>query len=454
MTAWILATVGCMTDAERPPRPHDEPPPPVIVPTEPTEPPPVEPPTTPPEPVDLPCDGEGSLDTFGCEFDAQDADATVAVGEITLLPDLTNDGVDDAWRQDLDAVYSYHSSDRDYQVTFWPDVLADPEASFVIDSRASDTQAYSGTHRGIERLLAAGDATGDGQPDLWAATHTGWWLVPGPIDATIGDPEQVGVEVLALLSAAGDFDGDGTGDLLLDADDMQPRATICLGPLAAPLDGTGCTFVDVDADYDASTLPYPATDMDGDGADEIVKVYWSSAHPSPEGVYSGYVVAFSGASPDGPAVPVLEVDTETSFKPVSLAAADFDGDGYGDFAWVTASEDEAVVVRGPFSDTVLGPADATTTFEGSALRFGEHADVDGDGAEELAVTSAGTGGVALVHLLDDGVLAPLEVAYHFLPDADEVRLDFGDLDGDGEVDVLAQDGSGTAYVFLHGTLWR
>lgn len=166
--------------------------------------------------------------------------------------------------------------------------------------------------------LATGDSNGDGDPDVIAVTHTALFADDptqpdsriGPLesseqllftlineDGTLAQkkpPESLGADVTTV--AAGDFDGDGSDDIV----PVSPEPT---GLVAVDLEGDGAlelvTVLDStmriragasagDSGVLTASAPGPlqgvaAGDLDGDGLPEIVATYrvWNAVDPDP-----------------------------------------------------------------------------------------------------------------------------------------------------------------------------
>jgi hypothetical protein len=78
-------------------------------------------------------------------------------------------------------------------------------------------QLGSGGWQGYNQVLAVGDASGDGIPDVVARTPAGqMWLYPGTGSAALGARRLIGTgwQAYDALVAPGDFNGDGIPDLI------------------------------------------------------------------------------------------------------------------------------------------------------------------------------------------------------------------------------------------------
>jgi hypothetical protein len=117
---------------------------------------------------------------------------------LILSPDLTGDSRPDLWARDAGTggLWVYPG---------------DGAGSFT-----APTQVGWGWHM-HDALMAPGDVTGDGIPDLWArdAAEGRLWLYPGSAGGVLTTPRVVGYgwNMHNALVAPGDVDGDGTADL-------------------------------------------------------------------------------------------------------------------------------------------------------------------------------------------------------------------------------------------------
>jgi hypothetical protein len=395
------------------------------------------PPTPPPE---LPCDGrDGSGED--CLVALADADLVVPGLPTTVVPDLTGDGRADVWITDLQSGGSYHSTWRRWSLRIWPDPAGDP---IVVSSRAAVTVLYDGTDEGVRGVVPTVDATGDGVRDAWFVLATGEQvLVPGPLGREPGDPDRRAVGRVDRLALTGDIDRDGAGEVLIGAYQR------CEGPFSGTVDGCG-----PEGSVEALPLEHRQldVDLDGDGVDDLLAVELRP-YPGPDSHLWVTVRALDGSAlPPVIAELGLEADYEDGVP--QTAAADFDGDGVGDLAWVepTRRPDRAWIRRGPLSGRlpIDGPADLELT--GTSFVVRGAVDVEGDGASELLLTDADPlGGLFVVHGTATGTTEPVDVAYTIGKHEPLDGYGAGDLDGDGRGDVVIS-AEGLTYVFFGASL--
>ncbi|MCK6503117.1 FG-GAP-like repeat-containing protein [Myxococcota bacterium] len=270
-------------------------------------------------------------------------------------------------------------------------------------------------------LLAGGDLTGDGQPDLlvgdpgYGDGSTGAaWVVAGPLAdwSSIDEHDRMlGAETGSAagrgLAAVGDLDGDGDGDIVVGAPQQgsfHGQAYVVRGPLAGHLD-----LVDADAiistpeSYSMLGAPVAGGDIDGDGHSDLLVGAIGLDRSSFETGKVGLTFLFTGldaALPTGvdAATGRLEQEEEyDSTDPQDLGLAlsatrDLDGDARNDIVLSYPLRGEADHGLGT-TYLVFGGVEGVLSLSRAQVRL------VGDGPEDEAGRA-----VALDDLGGDGVL--------------------------------------------------
>ena len=190
-----------------------------------------------------------------------------------------------------------------------------------------------------------------------------------------------------------------------------------------------------------------AGDIDGDGVDEIV------TGPGPGTVFGPHV---RGWEYNGTAIPGVNfLAYGTPKYGVNVACGDIDGDGIDEI--ITGAGPGAVF--GPhvrafnYDGGTLAPIPGVSYFAYGTLKYGVNVacgDIDGDGIDEI-VTGAGPGTVFGPHArgwnYDGGTLTPMPGVSFLAYGTNQwgVNVACGDLDGDGDDEILTGPGPGVIF---------
>src|SRR4051812_2559508 len=136
----------------------------------------------------------------------------------------------------------------------------------------------------------------------------------------------------------------------------------------------------------------------------------------------------------------------TGSKPVSVAAADFNGDGYLDVA--TANQDSHNLVS-----VLLGNGDgtfrtATTINIGRKPDFIKAADLNADGRPDLVTANKSDNSVSVLLGNGDGTFQ--SAAFTVGTNLGPVAVDVADFDGDGDLDLAVADNGASSVTVMLG----
>jgi hypothetical protein len=235
-------------------------------------------------------------------------------------------------------------------------------------------------------FLAAGDFNGDGMIDLATANNT-----DGTVSVLLGNGDGTFQTALTLTIAPGcnalaiaDFNGDGYADMAV-TNDVSNTVSVLLGR------GDG-TFQPAVA-YWSGTSPsgwipvsVVAADFNGDGKPDLAVVNYGTA------VFSGNVQVLLNR---GNGTFQTSNGYGTGVHPTAVVAADFNGDGATDLAVMNSSDNTISVFLGRENGYFTNVRVLTYNVD-NFPSAGAVADFNGDGRADLAVANANAGNVSVL----------------------------------------------------------
>jgi hypothetical protein len=292
--------------------------------------------------------------------------------------------------------------------------------------------------------LAMGDMDGDGHLDMVVGndwTQNIVYLNDGGGEMAFCRDWGTGTDGITAV-ALGDVDGDGTLDLVTGND--SERSVIYLndgsGDLHSGVTDCGADDVSCFGPDDGGIAAVALGDMDGDGDLDIVagrKLRAKAIYLNDGGDQGGTPGSF----------PVTYTFGTSSDETTSLALGDLDGDGDLDVVTGQYSQTNMIYLNdgtGSLSSRVLDPSFSRT---GSVVL----GDMNGDGALDVAVGNApeeGGSGQNLVFLNDGsgsfGTGRPFGTGSDWTS-----SLAAGDVDGDGDLDLVAGNEEEQNVVYLN-----
>lgn len=242
--------------------------------------------------------------------------------------------------------------------------------------------------------MVSGDADGDGYDDILFSSHTNahGYLFLGPVtsDATVSDADLAltGTDASMVVQILGDHDGDGTPDIAARALDysLVRRGTVYVASGAE----TGTVDLPAHATYsyndhgndEVGAAIVSLGDATGDGIDDV-----AIGDPGREN-HAVYVVP-GGLDPGDYSlrgVPVAKISSARSDRfGETIAATDYDGDGYTDMLVGATKPPGVRAFFGPFSgDRKANDAEVRWTGARSlGYAIAADGDVDADGQPDL-----------------------------------------------------------------------
>jgi uncharacterized repeat protein (TIGR01451 family) len=277
--------------------------------------------------------------------------------------------------------------------------------------------------------LAVADFNKDGKPDI-AVANAGSNDVTILLNLGLGfnrlQPVAAGADPRGIVAA--DFNGDGSPDLAV-TNNSANNVTILLG------NGLGGFTPAATVSALRNPLGIAAGDFNGDGKIDIAFVNNGANNVS---VLLGNGAGGFSAAPGSPFV--------AGNHPESVVVADFDLDGIPDLAVANYESNNVTLLLGE-SGGRFGAAASSPVTAGSGPVSLSAADFDGDGYPDLAVANFVSGTVDLLLNKGQGVFAPA-LGSPYRPVSLPLSLAAGDYDGDGGPDLAVSSASGTVAILV------
>lgn len=290
--------------------------------------------------------------------------------------------------------------------------------------------------------VAGASLFGNGRVDLVAANAgtNAVSLFPGMGDGTFAARQDItiGPPTASYVAVAiGDFNEDGNGDIAL-VDQVNNTVQILFG--SAP-DSTGnVTFTAAATPLSTGVKPTAilATHFTTSGHLDLAV---TNQNDNSVSIFLG---DGTGAFPTQQTFP-----TGAGTGPVSLSAADFDGDGFVDLAVVNQSNSTFSLFFGDGAGNFVarsgnGPLDTGTTPAGIVI-----GDFNADGKEDIAITNQGTTPGTISVFLGDGT-GGFTSRNDFQTGAGPTGILAGDFDGDGLLDFITANSTDNTVTVLLG----
>jgi uncharacterized protein (TIGR03437 family) len=194
-----------------------------------------------------------------------------------------------------------------------------------------------------------------------------------------------------------------------------------------------------------------AADFNGDGNADLAVSNFGSLNNDTGGNIQIFLGHGDGTFTEGAAV-------NAGLTPVSISAADFNGDGKVDLAVTNVDQNNVTVVLGkgdgtfqpPSTIPVPPPAICPEGLQGCLASSLVTGDFNGDGRMDIAVGLHGGGTVSILLGNGDGTFKPA-VSYPAGLGAGPISfLTTADLNGDGKLDVAVADPNSNGFSFLMG----
>ena len=287
--------------------------------------------------------------------------------------------------------------------------------------------------------VAIGDLNGDGRPDIAVTLSSGGALVffnetpRGARVPTFGTPVQVASHTSVTTVTIADLNGDGLPDLIFGG--YQSDLVIVLNDTS--IGSSTPTFGSTAVVGAAIGDTIVAADINGDHRPDLIG-----------NSTGGGVEVFLNTTSADPSNPTFTGFTDFGSGSVTaLAAADINGDGRPDIAYLTSSGTGPVVMLNTTTpgttNAGFGAATTLTDPNAGSTRVGlGAADVTGDGRPDLIALNPGSSDSVFANTTAAGSTTASFAAASTVGDANTGGPAFADFNGDGRLDYVGLHDAG------------
>ena len=283
---------------------------------------------------------------------------------------------------------------------------------------------------------AVGDFNGDGKADIAVSDSSHVYLFLGNGDGTFRLSTTINSTPSIVSIAVGDFNADGNADLLLAASDAN-RGSV----LSVFLGNGDGTFQPQLSDVVSPSQSIAVADIKGDGIEDVVLGLY---YDGDEGGVS--VIPGNGDGTFGMMYGVLGSSTT---NPRALLVGDFNGDGVADFAFANGSNHSVGIILGQSNGSFffVNEVDYDTGSTAPPVSIAS-ADFNGDGNVDITVANS-DGSVSVLLGNGDGTFQRA-VNYSVGIPAAGVGIAVADFNGDGNADIVVANPKGVAVLAGNG----